>query len=415
MKLFIKNIKHLGGIAMESPAIKKGKALAELPFLSEAWLAIEDGLILDYGLMADWPGITDWRNLEVIDAENCMVLPGWIDSHTHLVFAGNRVAEFEDRLRGLSYQDIAAKGGGILNSAKLLDTIPEEVLFETALQRAQQAMQSGTVALEIKSGYGLSTEAELKMLRVIHRLKTTLPIPIKATYLGAHAVPGRFNGDTDAYLREIITETLPEIARQKLADYVDIFCETNYFGLDHLDKLLEASAKFGLKAKVHVNQFNAFGGVKHAIQHGALTVDHLEVLNDEDIPALLNSETIPVALPGCSFFLGIPYTPGRTIIDAGLPLALASDFNPGSSPSYNMNFVVALASIKMKLLPEEAINAATINAAYAMEIDQISGSITPGKKADFIITKPMNSLAQIAYSFGESPVASVFVNGIKIN
>lgn len=415
MKLFVKNIGLLVSASENSDKLKKGAAMRELSVLADAWLAVENGIIADFGAMSDWPGITDWRDLEVVDAENKMVLPCWIDSHTHMVFAGNRVSEFEDRIRGLSYQEIASKGGGILNSANLLASTDENQLFEAAMERAWNAIRSGTGALEIKSGYGLSTDAELKMLRVIRRMKEALPIPVKSSFLGAHAIPARFSGNADAYIDEIINETLPEVTAQKLADYIDIFCEKNYFEIHHLDRLLEAAGKFGLRAKVHVNQFNAFGGVKHAINHNALSVDHLEALNDEDIPALLNSDTIPVALPGCSFFLGIPYTPARQMIDAGLPLALASDFNPGSSPSYNMNFVVALASIKMKLLPEEAINAATINAAFALELDQDFGSLSIGKQANFIITKPMSSLAQIAYSFGENPVDKVYIKGKLFN
>lgn len=411
MKLFVKNIGLLISASENIPALKKGAAMQELSVLADAWMAVENGFISDYGSMSDWPGITDWRDLEVIDAENRIVLPCWIDSHTHMVFAGNRISEFEDRIRGLSYQEIAAKGGGILNSANLLANTNEDELYESAMLRAREAIRLGTGGLEIKSGYGLSTESELKMLRVIRRMKETLPIPVKSSFLGAHAIPARLAGNADAYLDEIINETLPEVATQKLADYVDIFCEKNYFEIHHLDRLLDAASKFGLRAKVHVNQFNAFGGVTHAVKHNALSVDHLEVLNDDDIPVLLSSGTIPVALPGCSFFLGIPYTPARTMIDAGLPLALASDFNPGSSPSYNMNFVVALASIKMKLLPEEAVNAATINAAYALELDQNFGSLSIGKQANFIITKPMSSLAQFAYSFGENPIEKVYING----
>ena len=406
-KILIKNIRALFGAREICPDRLKGPEMADGAVLEDAWLAIEDGLIADFGSMKDWPGISDWRDLEVIDAEGSAVLPGWADSHTHLVYAGSRESEFTDRIRGLSYQEIAARGGGILNSAAKLADTPEEVLFEQALIRAKKAMDMGTLAFEIKSGYGLEPEAELKMLRVIRRLRDSLPVPVKATFLGAHAVPARFKGDADAYMREVLEVMLPEVAAQQLADYTDIFCEAGYFHPVHLKQLAEASAKYGLRCKVHVNQFQSIGGVKAAVESGCLSADHLEVLNAEDLEALRGSDTMPVALPGCSLFLGIPYTPGRAIIDGGMPLALATDCNPGSAPSFNMNLVVSLACIAMKLLPAEAINAATLNAAAAMELSAEMGSITPGKKARIIITEPVSGIDFLPYSFGENLVKRV--------
>lgn len=406
-KILIKNIKALFGARESCPNRLNGPEMADGSVLEDAWLAIEDGLIADFGSMQNWPGISDWRDLEVIDAEGSAVLPGWADSHTHLVYAGSRETEFTDRIQGLSYQDIAAKGGGILNSAARLAVTSEEELFESAYRRATKAMALGTLAFEIKSGYGLELEAELKMLRVIRRLKESLPVPVKATFLGAHAVPARFQGDADAYMREVLEIMLPEVAAQQLADYTDIFCEAGYFSPDHLARLAEATARYGMKCKVHVNQFQSIGGLKAAVEHDCLSADHLEVLAEEDIEVLKRGGTIPVALPGCSLFLGIPYTPGRRIIDSGLPLALASDCNPGSAPSFNMNLVVSLACIAMKLLPAEALNAATLNAAAAMELSAEMGSITPGKKARIIITEPVSSIDFLPYSFGENLIKRV--------
>ena len=328
-----------------------------------------------------------------------------------MVYAGDRSQEFVDRLKGLSYEAIAAKGGGILNSAQTLHETSEDSLYAQSMERVMALIQLGTGALEIKSGYGLSTEAELKMLRVIKKIKETAPLKIKATFLGAHAVPKLYKTNKKAYIDLIINQMLPEIHRQKLADFVDVFCEKNYFSLEDMEQILEAAAQYNLVPKIHVNQFNAFGGVGLGVKHKALSVDHLEVLEKEDIEALKNSDTMPVALPGCSFFLGIPYTPARTLIDAGISLALASDFNPGSAPSGNMNFVVSLACIKMNMTPEEAINAATLNGAYALDISDTHGSITVGKKANLIITKDMTSFRQIPYHFGNNPIHKVMING----
>lgn len=414
MKLLIKNIKGLVQVREEYIDSVKGMDMKELPMIKNAWLAIEDGRIADFGEMADWPGISDWRDLEVLDADGRYLLPSWCDSHTHTVFAESREGEFEDRINGLSYAEIAERGGGILNSAAKLATISEDELFANAKDRIKNLMRMGTGALEIKSGYGLSKDSELKILRVISRLKEELPLPIKATFLGAHAVPAVYKGRTKEYVQYVINEILPEVSKQNLADYIDVFCEDGYFDLEDTIAVIEAGKEHGLRAKIHVNQFKILGGVEAAVRHRALSVDHLEELNDADIEALKGSQTFPVALPSCSFFLGIPYAPVHLLMDAGLPVVLATDFNPGSTPSGNMNFVVSLACIQQKMTPAQAINAATINGAAAMELEQEVGSITPGKRANFFITKPMPSLAYLPYAFGDMPVEQAFVNGVRV-
>lgn len=385
--------------------------MQELEILEEAFLAVENGKIAGFGPMRDWEGISDWNGLEIIDAEGQFVLPAFCDSHTHLVFAKTREAEFVDRIKGLSYEDIAKRGGGILNSAKATQNASEDELFESAMHRLHQVILMGTGAIEIKSGYGLSLEAELKMLRVIERIKKTSPIPVKATFLGAHAYPKEYKENKEAYLKLIIDEMLPAVASEKLADYVDVFCEKNYFGLEETQRILEAAAKYDLRPKVHVNQFNAMGGIKLCVEQNAVSVDHLEVLNSEDLTALQNSNCIPVALPSCSFFLGLPYTPAREIIGSNLGLALASDYNPGSTPSGNLQFVFSLACIKMGLLPAEALNALTINAAHAMELQDQLGSISIGMDANLILTKKIPSINYIPYSFGENLVEQRIING----
>lgn len=411
MRLFIKNIKQLIGTHSEDVQIVSGSDMNVLPMIEHAFLAVEDGKIVAFGAMEDWPGITDWRDLEVIDAEGKCVLPLWCDSHTHTVFAGTREGEFVDRINGLSYEEIAQRGGGILNSAAQMAKMSEDQLYAEALERAKNLIRMGTGALEIKSGYGLNPEAELKMLRVIKRLKAALPIPVKSSFLGAHALPLEYKGRKSEYVQLMMNEVLPKAIDEGLVDYVDIFTEEGYFDLDDTLAVLEAGKKHGLKAKIHVNQFNAIGGVKLAVEHGALSVDHLEVLTEEDVEALKGSSTIPVALPSCSFFLGIPYTPVKPLMDAGLPLALATDYNPGSTPSGNMNFVVSLACIQMKMTPEAAVNAATINGAAAMEVADEVGSISLGKRANFMITKPMKSFHLMPYAFGDNHIAEVYVNG----
>jgi imidazolonepropionase len=414
MKLLIKNIGQLWGVTAPESGPLKGSEMAAFPHIDQAWLAIEDGKFVDFGSMTDWPGISDWRDLQVMDAEGKFILPTWCDSHTHLVYASSRAGEFEDRIRGLTYQEIAAKGGGILNSAAKLAQMSEQQLFEDAMTRMDQLMALGTGAIEIKSGYGLDTENELKMLRVINRLRASHPMLVKSTFLGAHAYPAAYKSNPQAYLDVLIHEMIPEVGRQQLADFIDVFCEENYFSCDDTARLLEAGAKVGLKPKIHVNQFTISGGVRVGVEHGALTVDHLEVLDDADIVALQSGNTMPVALPGCSFFIGIPYTPARRLIEANLPVVLATDYNPGSCPSGNMNFVMALACTQMKMTPAEALAAGTINGAFAMQLEHLTGSITAGKQANFILTNPIQTLAEIPYYFGHHSIDSVYIRGVKM-
>lgn len=407
--LLIKNIKGLAGILEGHSAPLRGERLAQLETIENAFLAIEDGRIALYGKMEDLAGISDWTDLDVIDAENRFVLPAYCDAHSHLVFARTREGEFVDRIKGLSYEEIGAKGGGILNSARKLNEMSEDDLLEDALHRVELIKSLGTGAIEIKSGYGLSTEAELKMLRVIKRLKNLSDLSIKATFLGAHAFPTEFKENQQAYIDLIKKEMLPAIAEENLADYMDVFCERNYFSAQQMDELLEAGLKIGLKPKVHVNQFSVMGGVQVGVKHNAVSVDHLEELSDQDLETLNGSKTIATALPSCSFFLSIPYTPIRKLINNNAAVALASDFNPGSTPSGNMQFVNALACTKMKMTPEEALNASTINGAYAMELGEELGSISIGKKANLIITKEIPSLHYMPYSFGENCVEQLLL------
>jgi imidazolonepropionase len=408
-KLFI-NIKEL--IQVRDASIKKvsGKEMNILPTIQNAFLLIENDVIKDFGLMLNVPTFSFDKT---IDCKDKLILPTWCDSHTHIVFAGNREQEFVDRIKGLSYEEIANNGGGILNSAKKLQETSEENLYNQSAKRLIEVIALGTGAIEIKSGYGLTVEAELKMLRVIKKLKENYNIPIKATFLGAHAIPKEFKNNKEGYINLIIEEMLPQIAKENLADFIDVFCEVGYFSMDETKKILAAGKKHGLIPKVHVNQFNIIGGIQVSTKHKALSVDHLEVLSDEDITSLKASETMPVALPSCSFFLGIPYTPARKIIDANLSLALATDYNPGSTPSGNMNFVVSTACIKMKMTPEEAINAATINGAFAMNVSNKVGSITKGKLANFIITKEIPSYGFLPYSFGSNLIDEVYIRGNK--
>jgi len=407
-----KNIKELLQVREESVDFIAGADMKILPTIKDAYLVVENETILSFGKMEDYPTIP---NADEIDVTGKMILPTWCDSHTHIVYAGNREGEFADRINGLSYEEIANNGGGILNSAKKLQEISEDNLYNQSKIRLEEVLKLGTGAVEIKSGYGLTEEAEIKMLRVIKRLQENYAIPIKATFLGAHAVPANFKNNKKGYLKLLIDEMLPKIAKENLAEYIDVFCETGYFSVADTELILEAGKKYGLTPKIHVNQFTAIGGVQAGIKYNALSVDHLEEMRDEDIEALKNTKTMPVALPSCSYFLSIPYTPARKMIDAGLPLALATDYNPGSTPSGNMNFVVSTACIKMKITPEEAINAATINGAYAMGLQKEVGSITIGKKANFIITKPISSYAFIPYSFGIPQIETVYINGKSIN
>ena len=410
MKILIKNIKAIVGAREDGALRLDGEKMKSLPLIENAYLAIENDRIVDYGSMDDLL-IDNWNELHIYDADGRYLMPGFVDSHTHVVWAGNRESEFVDRINGKSYEEIANNGGGILNSALKLSVTSEDELFESAKERIEELMNLGTVAIEIKSGYGLSVDGELKMLRVIRRLKEALPLDIKATFLGAHAFPIEYKENQDAYIDLIIDEMLPLISNDNLADYVDAFLETGYFSVEQTNRVMEAGIKHGLKPKIHVNQFTTIGGVKAAVDHNALSVDHLEEMNDEDYEVLKGSDTIPVALPACSFFLSIPYTPARKIIDSGLALALASDYNPGSTPSGNMQFVVATACIKMRMTPEEAINGATLNGAYAMDLADQLGSISIGKKASFFITNKIASYAMIPYAFGSDHIDTVFVNG----
>jgi imidazolonepropionase len=409
MKTLIINIKELLQVRDNSILKVSGAEMAVLPTIKNAYLVIENDLIADFGSMQDLP--EDINPEKCIDADGKIILPSWCDSHTHIVYAGNREQEFVDRINGLSYEEIANRGGGILNSAKKLNESSEEELYNQSKVRLEEIMRLGTGAVEIKSGYGLTVDGELKMLRVIQKLSQDYPITIKATFLGAHAFPLEYKENRKGYIDLIINEMLPEIAKNNLADFIDIFCETGYFTVEETEQIMQAGIRFGLKPKIHVNQFNSIGGIQAGIKFKALSVDHLEVMNPEDIESLKNSETMLVALPSCSFFLGIPYTPARVMMAKGLPLALATDFNPGTTPSGNMNFVVSTACIQMKMTPEEAINAATINGAYAMGISETHGSIAIGKKANLIITKPISSYYQLPYAFGSDLIDLVFVEG----
>jgi len=411
MKVVIKNIKELVQTESNTRKWAAGPEMQNLNTIEDAFVEIENSIITSFGSMNDWTGIENWRNTEIIDAEGGMVFPTYCDSHTHLIFAASREKEFLDRIKGLSYQEIANKGGGILNSAEKLKNTNEEKLFEDSLSRLNELIKMGTGAIEIKSGYGLTMESELKILRVIKRLKESSEVTIKATFLAAHAIPKEFKGNKDGYMDLVINRILPKVAEENLADYVDIFCEKGYFTVNDTKRLLEASNKFGIKGKTHVNQFNAIGGVKASVDLGALSVDHLEEMNDEDFSVLKGSNCMPTILPSCSFFLGIPYSPARKMIDSGLPIALASDYNPGSSPSGNINFVASLGCIKLKMTAEEVINATTINSAYAMGVEKELGSIAIGKKANLFITKAIPSYTYLPYSFGENIIKKVIING----
>jgi imidazolonepropionase len=410
-RLLIKNAKALVGLHPLEVQMLRGADMARLPVIENGWLLAEDGRITAFGTDATWPGISDWNGLEVIDATGRYVLPGWCDPHTHAVFAAPREGEFVDRIKGLTYQEIAAKGGGILNSARRLRDMSEDALFEQAHARITELMRSGTVAIEIKSGYGLTAESEVKMLRVARRLKEVLPLQVRTTLLAAHAVPEAFKDDRTAYVDLIVKELIPQVAAEGLAQFVDCFCETNYFTVAEMERVLEAGTAHGLKAKVHVNQFTSIGGIAAAVRHGALSVDHLEVMEEADLAALEGSGTIPTLLPSCSFFLRIPYAPARALMDRGLPVALASDLNPGTTPSGNMNLVVSLACIQLRMLPEEAINAATLNSAAAMGLAHELGSIAVGKRASFILTRPVPSLAYLPYAFGTDHIDTVIIDG----
>lgn len=409
MTMLVTNIKQLTGVREQS-LLLRGEALASLPFVQDAYLGIKDGLIAEYGPMHAIGNRADLYD-DVMDATGQFVLPCWCDSHTHLVFAATREDEFVDKIKGLSYAEIAAKGGGILNSAKKVEAATELELLRLAWSRLQEVIQQGTGAVEIKSGYGLSVDAELKMLRVIKKLKETSPIPIKATFLGAHTYPLAYKENHQGYIDLIIHEMLPVIAEEGLADFVDVFCENGFFSVDEMETICKAAMQYWLTPKLHINQLNSMGGLQKAIELNALSVDHLETMTAADINDLAASSAIGTLLPTAAFFLRMPFQPARELIDAGAAIAIASDFNPGSSPSGNMSLAIAMSCIGMKMLPEEAINAATINGAFAMELEHEVGSISIGKRANLIFTKPMSSLALLPYSFGSNMIDKVMISG----
>ncbi len=405
--IFFSNIKLLAGIGNPTLPLR-GEQLGQLESIPGAYLLVEDGMIADYGAMTDWKGKLP---ADVVDATGCMVLPAWVDSHTHLVFAAPREEEFVDKIRGLSYAAIAAKGGGILHSAEKLAAMPEDMLFEQAWHRLLEVAKMGTATIEIKSGYGLSVEAELKMLRVIKKLKEKSRLNIKATFLGAHAFPAGYREDHEGYIRLIMDEMLPVIEQEKLADYIDVFCEKGFFSVSQTTAICEAGKRHGLKPRLHVNQLNSIGGIACGIEQGAISLDHLETMTDDDIRQISASPSIATLLPTAAFFLRMPFQPARELIKAGAAVALASDFNPGSSPSGNMNLVVSMACIQLKMLPEEALNAATINGAFALELAGQTGSIAVGKRADLLLTQPVSSIAYLPYAFGTDNLRNVMVAG----
>ncbi len=407
MKILIKNIKQLVQVETKQRQLAKGEHMRELPSMENAWLLINDNLIEDFGFMDECPETGDI----VLNAEDKMVFPCWCDSHTHLVYAGSREHEFVDRIAGATYEEIAKKGGGILNSAKKLNNVSEEELIAQSLPRLREIMLLGTGAVEIKSGYGLTVEGEMKMLRAIKKIKTLSPLTIKATFLGAHALPEAYKKNRKGYIDLIIKEMLPVIKEERLADFIDVFCDKGFFTPDETEVILEAGLAAGLKPKIHANELGLSGGVQAGVKHKAVSVDHLEHLGEDELKALAKSSTIPTLLPSTAFFLGMKYADARKIITAELPLALASDYNPGTSPSGNMQFVIALACIQMKMMPEEAVNAATINGAHAMLVQDELGSIAKGKKANVFITKPIPSIAYLPYSFGSNLVETVIING----
>lgn len=412
MRLLLQNIWKLVQVEEKPAVMVKGKDMSVLKTIDNAYLLIADDVIEDFGPMKKMGMINlDDDILMEIDCRDRMVFPAWCDSHTHIVYAGSREKEFVGRIKGLTYQQIASQGGGILNSAKLLHETPAEVLFEQASQRIREVMRQGTGAIEIKSGYGLNTEDELKMLRVIQWLRQTTPLTIRATFMGAHAVPEEFKKNVSAYVDIVINEMIPQVAAEELADYIDVFCEEGYFSPEDTERILMAGMKYGLRPKIHAHELGFSGGVQVGVKYNALSVDHLEYMGEEEISLLLNSETMPTILPGASFFLNMPYAPARKLIDAGLPVALATDFNPGSSPSGNMNFIGSLACIKQNLLPEEVINASTINGAYAMGASDKLGSIAKGKIANVFITHKIPGIEFLPYSFGSNLIDTLILNG----
>jgi len=411
MTILIKNIAAIYNVRSENKLLR-GKDLAVLPMIKKAFILIEDDCISDFGSMDDIDSIKVTEH--IIDATGQFILPAWCDSHTHIVFAGSRENEFVDKINGLSYAEIAAKGGGILNSARKLNDATEDQLFNEAWKRLTELAALGTGSIEIKSGYGLTVASELKMLRVIKKLKEKSSLQIKSTFLGAHTYPLAYKENHEGYIHEIINEMLPVIAGEKLADYIDVFCETGFFSPEEMTRICNAGKELGLKPKLHINQLNSIGGIQSSIDLNAISVDHLETMTDQDIVDLAASNTIGTLLPTAAYFLRMPFQPARKLIDAGCSIALASDFNPGSSPSGNMNTVVSMSCIQMKMLPEEAINAATLNGAFAMEVEHETGSIMKGKKANLIFTKPIPSITYMPYAFGSNHIEKVMINGMII-
>lgn len=415
--IIIKNIGTIIGIFNDAPAPLKGVQMQSLPTLDNAWLVIENGLFKEWGPMNQFETTvaSKYNHVNTIkDLEGKSILPTFCDSHTHIVYVGSRENEFVYKIRGMSYEDIAQQGGGILNSAKKLQQTSEDVLFEQAQNRIHEMVRLGTGAIEIKSGYGLTTKDEIKMLRVIKKLKQNNSIAIKSTFLGAHAMPVEFKENRKAYIEEITKKMLPQIAEEELADYCDVFCDKGFFTVEETDTILNVAVKLGLKPKIHANELDFSGGIQIGVKNGAISVDHLEFTGDEELKILENSNTIPTLLPSTAFFLGLHYPPARKMIEAGLPVSLASDYNPGSSPSGNMFFVMSLACIQMKMLPEEVLNAATVNASYAMELNTTHGSITPGKEASFIVTEKIPSYTYLMYSFGRPCIEEVYIKGKKV-
>lgn len=414
MKTLISNIKQLVQVDNGERRMVCGKEMAKLPCLNNAWLLVEDDKIKDFGTM-DESRLQTLREestmLEEIDATGRLLLPSFCDSHTHIVYAGSREIEYIDKIKGLSYEEIAKRGGGILNSAKRIAESSEEELFQGAYGRIQEIASYGTGAVEIKSGYGLDTENELKMLRIIKRLQEETPLTIKSTLLAAHAIPMEYRQDQTKYVDYIINEMIPAVAGENLADYIDVFCDKGFFTVEDTDRMLNAGMKYGLRAKIHANELDYSGGVQIGVKYNALSVDHLEYIGEAEIAALTGSETMPTVLPGAAFFLNMPYSPVRKMIDAGLPIALASDYNPGSSPAGNMKFVCSLGCINYKMLPEEVINATTLNSAYAMGVEQEMGTIARGKKANLILTLPISGIEYLPYAYGSDLIERVFING----
>lgn len=411
MKLLVTNIDILAGIGHDGKRCLKGDEMARIDTIEHAYLYVEDGRIVSYGKRSDMPQIDS--DTTVVDAEGGAVLPSFCDSHTHIVYAGSREGEFVDKIRGLSYAEIAKRGGGILNSADRLHELSEDELYTQAMKRVDEVIRKGTGAIEIKSGYGLNLEDELKMLRVIRRIKETSPVKVVANFLGAHAVGRAFAGRQKEYVDHVINDMLPAVAKENLADFIDVFCDEGFFTPDETRRILKAGAKYGLRGKIHAEELAVSGGVDVAVECDALSVDHLEAMDDHDIELLKNTKTIPTALPGTSFFLNMPFAPARKMIQAGLPMAIASDYNPGSTPSGDMKFAVSLACIKMRLMPAEAINAATLNSACAMGLSEDYGSITKGKVANFYITDPIPSIDFIPYAYTTPIIRRIFLKGVE--